>query len=166
MIAGKRKNLRSPDMAAINQTIEINANANKLFEALTTESGYRSWWTVGTNFDNRPEGIAVYKFGGDQNAFIFQLKKIEENKLVSMKCVSQVKSAEWQDTNLTFEIESKGKNSRLNLKHENWAAETEMYSMCTYGWQHFLSSLKSYLEEGKGQPALNVAEVPSVPSKA
>ena len=55
---------------------------------------------------------------------------------------------------LTFEIEPEGDTVRLTVTHDNFKAGSKMAGKVAKGWPLVLSSLKSFLETGKGLSAM------------
>ena len=51
---------------------------------------------------------------------------------------------------VTFEIEPRGKSVCLTVKHDQFKAGSTMVGKVSGGWPRVLSSMKSFLETGKG----------------
>ena len=84
-----------------------------------------------------------------------EIVKLEPNKLVEWKCVEagEESNKEWEGTSVIWEISDDSGKTNLNMVHKDWKEETELFSRCTDGWNHYAgNSLKSYLETGKGDP--------------
>jgi uncharacterized protein YndB with AHSA1/START domain len=52
-----------------------------------------------------------------------------------------------------FEIEALGDQVKLTVTHDGFKAGSKVFEAISQGWPHVLSSLKSYLESGRGMTA-------------
>lgn len=133
-------------MHTIESTIEIPTPAHRIVEALTTQAGYRSWFTEATTFDGThvtftfamPAITRVVTFRVDQR----------DARGIAMTCTSEQNNREWLGTQLAISVE----DNRVRLVHAGFAEKNEYYDQCVKGWAYFLGSLKSYLETGVGTP--------------
>jgi uncharacterized protein YndB with AHSA1/START domain len=133
-------------MHTIENTIEIAAPSHRIVEALTTQAGYRGWFTETATFDGthatftfaRPEITRVVMFRVDHS----------DARGVAMTCTSEQNNPEWRGTKLAITVEG----SRVRLVHSGYPEKDECYERCVQGWAYFLPSLKSYVETGRGTP--------------
>ena len=51
-----------------------------------------------------------------------------------------------------------GNTTRVEFEHARVAADDEVFANLVKGWAHFLGSLKSYLETGKGTPHVRASQ--------
>jgi uncharacterized protein YndB with AHSA1/START domain len=51
---------------------------------------------------------------------------------------------------VTFEIEEHQDQVKLTVIHDGFEVDSKVFASISQGWPHVLSSLKSYLESGKG----------------
>lgn len=135
----------------IENGIDIQADNARVLEALSTQKGIESWWTVDASVNERE---ATYRFlgrPGGGRTVTFRVEHKTADKLV-LRCVKNENNPDWQDTELRFEVKSAGSAVRVELKHSGYPAKNVTYDECTKGWAFFLGSLKSYLETGTGTP--------------
>ena len=124
----------------------INAPSNKVYKAITTLKGLKSWWTKDTVVKNK-----IIEFGFYNRSTLFRMKiiKLQKNKKVVWNCIGDEK--EWKGTKITFKLlkdpESKGTN--LKFSHEGWLSTKGWFGLCNYTWAHVLTRLKKYAEKGK-----------------
>jgi hypothetical protein len=85
--------------------IPINTTPEKVYSALTTQSGLRNWWTADTNAAERVGGKE--ESGFDRRGMIFRMKieKLEPGKSVIWSCHGD--HGEWVGTTLTWTIAGK-----------------------------------------------------------
>jgi hypothetical protein len=61
--------------------------------------------------------------------------------------------SEWVGTRPTFTITPADlSSSDLHFRHQGLTSELDCIDMCTRGWDHFLQSLRQYIETGTGMP--------------
>jgi uncharacterized protein YndB with AHSA1/START domain len=144
-------------MESIASTIEVAAAPSKIYEAVTTTAGERAWWTNDCEVGARVGEEAVFRFnpmggGGGTMEVCFRIDKLERDRSVEWTCVRQVNNPDWQGTTVSFRLAPSGAVTRLDFVHGSWRERTKVYEACVAGWTHFLASLKSYAETGKGTP--------------
>ena len=60
---------------------------------------------------------------------------------------------DWEGTRPTFTITPvDGETSELHFRHYGLSEELECIDMCTRSWNHYMTSLRDYLEAGSGSP--------------
>ena len=139
--------------------VEIAAPAAAVFAALTTEKGLKGWWTTTCEAGSGVGSRSIFRFGKTYN--VMRVEKVLPNQELIWKCLEQHHEAaelnrkdEWAGTTVKFRLESPSAAATvLHFEHEGLVPKLECYGICEQGWNHFLkSSLKSYVETGKGQP--------------
>ena len=75
------------------------------------------------------------------------------DRMVHWRCRANTWSDEWINTELTFEIESRGEKTTVSFSHRRWLKESDFMRHCSQKWATFLLSLKGLVEQGKGAPA-------------
>jgi len=138
-------------MPEIKISIEINNVVEKVYDAITKEENVKGWWTSDTTLDSEKGRFGFNPYGDFVDIIV---EKLEPNKVVEWKVIDSVmlKKNEWVGTFIRFELsENKGKTI-LNFTHSGWLEKSKVFNSCTNGWNHFLKSLKSYLETGYGKP--------------
>jgi uncharacterized protein YndB with AHSA1/START domain len=138
-------------MSSIKDEIQIQASAQKVYDALTHEAGYRGWWNA--------KGEVSEKVGGEANLYFvkngnpvnmrFSIDEMKPNESVYWTCVAH-DMENWIGTSLDWRIKEASGKTMVSFEHDGWkGAPPEPVAQ---GWKHFLSSLKSYVETGTGQP--------------
>ncbi|MBI2667767.1 SRPBCC domain-containing protein [Candidatus Woesearchaeota archaeon] len=140
-------------MADIRVDAIINVSPERVYEALTKKDHIEKWWTKDCSIDSKEGGEARFEFNPYGDYVIVQIKKLNPD-LVEWKIIDSkmMGTGDWVDTNIKFEIKKDDGKTELNFLHENFKEETECYKVCIDGWNHFINSLKLYLETGKGTP--------------
>lgn len=138
-------------MAEILHSLTIKTTPGKLYFALTNQKGLASWWTRSANAEPKVDSIAEFIFGHGTTHFRMKIIRLIQNKLVVWHCLGG--QPEWESTQISFEIVPEGNHVRLNFEHRGWRSISGIYPKCNFDWAHYLASLRSYLERGKGFPA-------------
>lgn len=137
--------------------LEIKATAEKVYAALTQEIPL--WWTeMFEGAADREQSTFTVRFG-DSVYKTMAVTKLQPNVTVvwnvkdSLIQIPELKNqTEWIGTTIIWEIRPAGENCILQLTHVGLQPAVECYEICAAGWQQFTTSLKSFLETGKGTP--------------
>jgi uncharacterized protein YndB with AHSA1/START domain len=139
-------------MAMIKHYVDIKAPAEKVYSALTEQTGLASWWTNETTAKPEVGFVIVFKFGGAHFTSM-KVTKLVQNKLVCWDCVEGDK--EWVGTKIQFELDENNGTTNLTFTHTGWASETLFLGICSFHWAGYMKSLRDYCETGKGIPNNN-----------
>jgi uncharacterized protein YndB with AHSA1/START domain len=131
-------------MAELKHQIPIEASPDKIYAALTTQAGLRSWWTADTKAEEKVGGSA--EFGFDKRAIVFRMKieKLEPGRSVVWSCHGDL--PEWNGTTLTWDLEKNHSGTTVRFTHAGWNAVTEMFAICNSSWGELMYRLKNYVE--------------------
>jgi uncharacterized protein YndB with AHSA1/START domain len=137
------------------RNIEIAASPAQVFRALTSE--VRMWWTTSADDASVVGKSATFRFDESYQTMI--VKDLVPERRVVWDCVEQVHANktlsvhdEWVGTRLIWKIEPASRGCRLTFIHQGLVPQLECYEICEGGWDHYVESLKSYLETGTGDP--------------
>ena len=138
------------------KTLLIHASPQKLYQALTTAVGLKSWWTENTVMNNDE-----ITFGFSENVFQ-TMRRVDAlpDKNVVWECIAQhfpvkgtTQTDEWVGTRVSFALQAtQNDSSTLVFTHHGLTPQLVCYDQCHEGWDHFLESLKRFLERGTGTP--------------
>ena len=133
-------------MVDILHRVGTSASPEKVFAALTTIDGLRSWWTDTANGNAKQGGRIDFRFCE------MEVVRAEPGKLVHWRCVGGPK--EWIDTEVTFRIR-KDSETFIVFSHSGWREPVEFMHHCSTKWATFLVSLRDVLQRGAGRPLPN-----------
>jgi len=139
-------------MENIANEVKIDAVPSKVYDALSTEEGYRGWWTKDCDVDPRPGGEAEFRFNEGQVAMRFRFDALDPESGVRMTCIGHKNNDEWQGTKLRFDLAPQDGGTHVRFRHDGWDRKSDCYEQCVQGWAHFMTSLKGYVETGTGAP--------------
>lgn len=137
-------------MPNIKHKLPIEAPVDVVFKAITNREGLAGWWTAANT--GKPELGAIISFDfGEKYHNEMKIVRLELNRHVEWVCLKG--DPEWVGTHFRFELEKSGENSAImRFGQTGWREETDFYANCNYHWGHYMTSLKSYCEIGKGMP--------------
>jgi len=134
------------------KAIRVRARPDTLFDALTTPSGLTAWWT---------ETAGSGETGGELRLTMSSPDPL----LIHVDQATRPTSVQWTVTECNFEPDwvgtrpmftiapvEGGEESDLHFRHRGLTAELDCIDMCTAGWNHFIASLRDYVETGRGNP--------------
>jgi uncharacterized protein YndB with AHSA1/START domain len=138
-------------MKTIKDEKRVNAPASKVYEALTTQAGYRGWWNGVAEVPAAVGGEAQLRFVKDGMPvnMRFRIDAMKTDESVRWTCIAHDMPS-WVGTSLNWALKSSGAETLVNFEHDGWKDEAP--GAVAQGWQHFLASLKAYVETGTGQP--------------
>ena len=143
-------------MTAERIEIDLAAPPPRVYEAIATADGVRSWWTDGT-FAEEVGGVGRLTFGHGWTEL--RVEKLLPDSEVEWSCVGQHiehfdPTDEWVGTTIRFSLIplDKGRRTHLQFTHEGLAG-LGCEEMCTKGWDHYIrTSLRGVVESGEGAP--------------
>lgn len=137
-------------MANILHQLTIEVSPERVYEAITHQDGLANWWTRDTVAEAKTGAIAEFGFKNREVVFKMRIDLLDPNKKVMWQCLGG--SPEWEDTRLSFALAENPNGTAVRFSHRGWKSTEGIFPVCNYDWGRYLSSLKSYLETGKGAP--------------
>jgi uncharacterized protein YndB with AHSA1/START domain len=129
-----------------------------VFEALTTLQGLAGWWSRVTG-DGHAGGQLSFVFGDDVPA-VMHVDAAQPGSLVQWTCVGYAPLPDWAGTTISFELTPRSAGGcDLSFRHAGLTPRLECYNDCKNGWDHFLPSLRDYVDTGEGNPWASSADV-------
>jgi uncharacterized protein YndB with AHSA1/START domain len=131
-------------MAEMLHEIQIEAFPDKVFKALTTEEGLKSWWTADTEAKPRVGGVAVFGFFNRSIVFKMRIDRLEPDKLIKWTCEGDWE--EWIGTKLQFDLELGDGGTLVRFSHSGWRSTEGVFAKCNTTWGALMVRLKDYCE--------------------
>jgi len=144
-------------MSNFKKTIIYSASDKAVYDALT--NSISKWWTeMFEGISNEQGQTFTVSFGAN----VFKTMLVEE-LVPNQKVVWNVKDslidipdlknkAEWINTKIVWEIDSRDNQTELHLTHFGLTPQVECYNICQNGWQNFTDSLTRFINTGVGNP--------------
>lgn len=133
------------------------ANSEETFNAITKE--INKWWgRVDNPVEKSGDEFSVY-FG--RTEWRFKILDYVKNETLTWHCVKANHihdglhdiQEEWLNTTVEWKIKQIEGKTEIKLVHKGLTHNLNCYEVCKSGWDYFLqSSLKNYLDNGKGTP--------------
>jgi len=132
------------------EEVTIEAAPERVFNALTQKDEIARWWT--DDLSTIPEVGSLSEFYFSKRKFViqFEVAELEQDKKVHW--LSRKGPPHWVGTSITWQLEPVHNGTQVIFHHDGFAQADERYEITRAWWEHFLASLKSYLETGKGTP--------------
>src|SRR5579872_824451 len=129
--------------------VGINTPAQKVFAALSEESGLASWWTRNVKASPGVGSVHHFRFG-DKGFSDMKVVELSPGHRVQWLCVDGAK--EWIGTEITFDLREENSVTVLLFEQRGWKQPNEFMHFCSTKWASYLIGLKSFCETGKGTP--------------
>ncbi|MFC3908125.1 SRPBCC family protein [Legionella dresdenensis] len=138
-------------MAMIEHEITINAPAEKIYKALSSLDGLRSWHTAVIEGEHKLNHNLTLK-GKDKPIFVWKVTDLDPNHRLEWECVQG--PGDSVGTKVAYSI-SKTKDGRalVECSHTDWPHTQGNYKKCNTLWGILLHHLKNYVETDVSMPA-------------
>lgn len=133
----------------------VDQNPEQVYKAITN---VRGWWGKGIAGESDKLGAEFTYQHGDIHRTTQKITKLIPGAKVvwhvTKSYISFAKDhAEWADTDIIFNITTKGEKTELKFTHRGLQPKIECYEQCSKGWNYYITeSLKRFIETGKGRP--------------
>jgi len=132
-------------------TIRVKASPDALFDAVTALTGLAAWWNPATGSGesggelrfvmNAPEPLVIHVDDATRPASV---------RWTVTDCPFL---PDWIGTRPTFTITPvDGQTTELHFRHHGLNEELECINACTRSRNHYMTSLRDYVEVGRGSP--------------
>lgn len=138
-------------MADILHQLVIHTSPGKLYHALTDQKGLAQWWTRYVNTEPMLNSVAQFTFDHGKTTVRMKIVKLIPNRTIVWHCMGGF--PEWEDTQITFDIETTREATILHFAQRGWKRTTGGFPKYNFEWAKYLVSLRNYLEKNKGFPA-------------
>ncbi|MEO7495966.1 MAG: SRPBCC domain-containing protein [Massilia sp.] len=157
-------------MTHYQHSINIAASPAAVYAALTTLDGLQGWWSQDSDGSSAVGDTLHFRFGACSKDML--VERLDAGREVRWRCTRAViiaesvsKPDEWVGTEPVFRLSADGQGgTRLDFEHLGLAPTLQCFNLCVKGWEHFLASLKQYVETGEGTPYILVPPPPSTPA--
>ena len=138
-------------MAEIHHELKMKASPERIFAALTTAEGLKSWHSAHVEGDGAPGHIWRFEFTG-RPTFCWEVTESAAPTHVAWRCVEG--PGDSVGTSVTFHLSRAGEDRTLvELAHTGWPGTHGNYRKCNTYWGVLLHHLKQYTETGVPGPA-------------
>lgn len=143
-------------MSAIVEERTIEAAPECVWNALTQPDEIGHWWTNDLNATSEVGSLIEFRFG-EWGDFVLRFEVVELDHGKKVHWIYRFGSvAQWAETSIIWQLEPDHNRTMVVFIHEGFVKKDEVYEQTRAWWEHYLDSLSSYLETGKGSPGLLV----------
>lgn len=144
----------------------LQAPPAAVYAALTTTYGLRGWWTQDCEVADAEGGVVQIAFGATRKTL--RIERLAPMREVRWRCTHAyieapgiARAHEWVGTTIVFRLSPEGADAtRLAFEHVGLEPSLECHAMCIAAWDHFLASLRRFVETGRGMPHVRPAAAP------
>ena len=137
--------------APLMHSVTIAADADKIYEAISTGKGLASFWTRDSQAEPKVGSTAKFGFGGPR--LELKVDELKPNRVVRWSSPGGFPA--WVGTTITWEIEhAENGGSEVKFSHDGWPAELPQADLASvnYTWGRIVGRLKKYMETGEPVP--------------
>ncbi|HUY77325.1 MAG TPA: SRPBCC domain-containing protein [Ktedonobacterales bacterium] len=140
-------------MQAIVEERTIATSPERVFQALTQADDIIRWWSEEAITTPEVGSLATFRFRPPAGTLQFEVAELDAGEKV--RWVSRQEPPHWAGTSVTWSLTPVTQGTRVNFTHDGFVEDANVETV-RQNWSHFLDSLKSYLETGKGAPGVAV----------
>ena len=137
-------------MPDILHEVTIAALPDTVYKAITEQEGLTSWWAAQAVVQSKVGSVAEFSFLGGRFVVKMEITKLEPGRTVYWTVKDGV--PDWLDTRVTYDLIPVGSGTKVRFGHRDFASAEGSLASASYNWAWFLTSLKDYIETGKGRP--------------
>ena len=135
------------------RTLTVEVPSERLFDAIATLEGLRGWWTPLAKGSDAPGGAIRLEFEGLDEHIDLRVSASRRPAEVEWSIIEHTALEDWAGTKVRFELTPRGpKTTALSFRHVGLSPKLDCFDQCEAGWDHFLGSLTSLVEHGRGEP--------------
>lgn len=131
--------------------VQFSKAPEVVFDALTSLSGVAGWWSPVTG--SAAAGGELSLVHRHDDPLVMSVDTADQSRMVVWTVLSYPLNPEWVGTRITFLLRpSQNGGTTLEFRHQGLTPQLECYEHCSRGWDHFIPSLRDYVETGTGTP--------------
>ena len=150
-------------MKADNYTLSftVDRSPEEVFAAV---NNVRGWWSGNIEGStDKPGAVFTYRYKDIHDTTQKITEWVRGRKVVWHVLKAHINfvkdKAEWEGTDVVFEIARKGDKTELTFTHVGLVPTIECYGKCSGAWRFFINeSLRSLITTGKGDPIMAVED--------
>jgi uncharacterized protein YndB with AHSA1/START domain len=138
-------------MPEIEHEIKINETPQKVFAALTTADGLKSWYSAHVEGDGTPGHEWRFQFT-ERPTFRWEVTESTAPTRVAWRCTEGPGDSVGTEVAVQLSPADPGR-TLVELAHSGWPGTDGNYRKCNTYWGVLLYHLKQYAETGVARPA-------------
>jgi uncharacterized protein YndB with AHSA1/START domain len=134
--------------------VDVEADADTIYEAVSTGEGLRAFWTGDAEAEARVGSTAVFRFPAAPVDLKMRVEALERRTRVAWRCEGEFPY--WKDTTVEWLLSASpgGHGTQLFFRHGGWPRDYPEieYARVNWVWGQVVGRLKAYAESGKPEP--------------
>ena len=141
-------------MYEIHHLVTISAAPEEVFEAISTEQGFKQWWTADVEITGLEGGSAQFGFFERATVYRMRVDTLFPHSEVRWTCET---GKEWKGTYIRFELRPVDQGTLLRFRHSDWQTETDFLRQCNTTWGELMYRLKAVAEGAEPGPLFTLS---------
>jgi uncharacterized protein YndB with AHSA1/START domain len=139
-------------MARIVFEFDVEAQRDRIVEALDSERGIAGWWTRDASVAGGAGSTMTLRFAIAPLPFELRVDEVSEQR-VRWASVGQF-PPHWVGTEIAWTLRpsASGDGTTVHFAHDGWASDEGPLPTAAMTWGMLMTSLKRYVETGAGTP--------------
>ena len=129
-------------------TVDVDSDADRIYEAITTQSGEAAFWTSDCDVEPAVGSIARFGFPSAPVDLRMQIDELSPGQRIRWSCLGDF--PHWAGTSVTWALSPapSGHGTAVAFSHDGWKADypDEEYARVNYTWGRIVGALKAYAE--------------------
>ena len=138
-------------MPDILHEVTIAASPDQVFKAITEQQGLAAWWTTHIVAEPKVGSMIEARFFDGRSVHNMEVLTLEPGRKVGW-ITRQSFLPDWPETRVTWSLSPIQAGTKILFGQRGFASADGSLPKVSYGWAVYLTSLKEYLEKGKGNP--------------
>jgi uncharacterized protein YndB with AHSA1/START domain len=134
-------------MTEILMQMDVDAPAERVWQALSAPEGIRAWWTTQADVDGE---VTKLSFPDAPMTWDLRTEEASQGRRLQWRCVGG--PPPWIGTDIVFELSPAEGSTLVRFDHTGWQDAEDMVRIVTFGWGQILPRLKRYAETGEPSP--------------
>ncbi len=131
--------------------MQVDVPLPQILAALTDDTVICRWWTAATRSERHGDDVRLFA-GGDASFVDFTIEHAAGTGEVAWAVTACVEP-DWVGTRPSFSVRPNDDGTfSVGFRHVGLRPALSCFDQCRAGWNHFMPSLRQFLETGSGRP--------------
>ena len=131
--------------------MQVDVPLPQIIAALTDDALISRWWTAATRSERHGDEVRLFA-GGDASFVDFTVEHSPGTGEVAWAVTACVEP-DWVGTRPSFSVRANDDGTyAVGFRHFGLRPALACFDQCRAGWNHFMPSLRQFLETGRGRP--------------
>jgi uncharacterized protein YndB with AHSA1/START domain len=136
----------------ISHEMKVLTKPEKVYAALTEQTGIASWFTSDTSAEPNVGAIAEFRFDRAERIMTVQVVNLQPFQRVEWQLRQGMPGWENQNGLITWMLTPTENGTIVRFSHGGWDTTNGPFASVSFKWAGYMTSLKKYLETGFGTP--------------